>query len=164
MAAIRGAARRRGARAGALTLALLAAVAAPALALGAGTYKGKSSQHEPVSLREQGGVIRVLRVAWMASCKRSGYFLGTADAPLRTKQTGITLGKHSSWLSHARYTAPPVGGYVERFTVSDSGSFGRHGTVHGSFSGAARVYKAKGGRFVTSCSSGKVTFTLTRAR
>jgi len=146
-----------------LAAAILAAGAVPAAALSAGTYRGRTSQHEQASARVQAGTVRTLRIAWIAYCTRTQAVLGTAAHPLATVHTNISLTRQGRWSARGAYTASSGNGYTERFHVSDHGAVtARHG-VRGVFTGKVRVYDTASGAYVDTCSSGRITFTARRA-
>lgn len=142
----------------AITSAILAGAAVPALASSTATYRGKSSQHQPVVMVVAGSQIKRLTVWWSAQCP-------ALHAPLKgikTYHTDVPLTK-SAWSTHGGYTAHVSGGYEEKFAVRDHGELSHAGRVTGVFSGTVQIFHGAKHTRIDTCQSGRVTFTLTRA-
>lgn len=150
--------RSRGLRALALTGGILAASAVPAAAVSNGSYRGKTSQGQKMSMYVSGSQIQTFTIFWNAKCKK-GYL-----ADIETYHHHIQL-SHNRWSVSGSYKAPATRGYNEYFSVKDHGKFVRN-AVQGAFSGKVRVYTVPKGktkpRFVTSCRSATITFNLRR--
>ncbi len=149
-------------RVGALLVsaAVVAAAAGPAsAALSARTYSGKTSQRHSVSLVLSKATITRFSIYWNARCTKGLYIDG-----LKTVSSNVTLSRQGVWRAAGHYTKPSGNGYIERFTVTGSGTVTKTG-ARGTFAGTVQLYKRSlGGPHVASCHSGKVTFRLKPAR
>ena len=150
--------RSRRVRALALSGAILALGAVPAVAATSGLYRGKTSQGHRVSLRVVGSQIRRFSIIWDAQCKGITQPL----AGLSTYQLGIAI-RRNAWATSGKYSAPSGNGYTEYFAVKDHGKFVSKTAATGVFTGIVRVYTTgKQPKFVTSCQSRTITFKLKR--
>jgi hypothetical protein len=162
----RGQIRRRSA-ALAAAVGLLGLGAVPALAGTSATraWTGRTSQHARVSLTTGTTSARLgsqpeierLTITWWARCTGYRQRLG----PLSTYHVSIPL-TNGAWNTYGSYT-DVVQGYDHRFTVRDRG----HVTatrITGTFSGRVVIERASDHRYLTTCRSGRVRFTLTPDR
>ena len=62
------------------------------------------------------------------------------------------------------YGARVPGGYREQFLVRDHGTLAGSKRIRGVFTGTVEIYRGSKPKRIDTCQSGKVTFTLTRAR
>lgn len=154
---------RRRLRALALAGGVLAAGAAPAMAaVASGTYQGRSSQQLPVTLAIASGRIKRLSITWNAKCA-SVY---ASWKGIDTTHLGFPL-VNNGWSIAAHYTTKNVINtrpFKEVFAVADHGKYLGQGRFSGGFHGVVKVYKIPAGqaqyKYVTTCASGPVTFTL----
>ncbi|MEA2145916.1 MAG: hypothetical protein QOG59_1503 [Solirubrobacteraceae bacterium] len=151
----------RSRRGGALVLtgAVLAAGAMPALALSSTTYRGRTSQRLPVAIVVSGGRIERLTITWTAQC----HALHAALKGITTYHEGVAL-KKSAWSTWGTYGAHVAGGYQEQFLVRDHGTLAGSRRIRGVFTGTVEIYRGPKHKHIDTCESGKVAFTLTRAR
>jgi hypothetical protein len=170
MRVLRAIGRRRRIQAVAVATALLALGAVPALAFTAGTYRGKTSQHRchtasnartrcPVLAVLGAHVLKKFTITWFARCP---HITPHPFGPLKTFQTNWSLGRHG-WSGSSKYTAPPIPGnpVTEKFAVKDHATITGK-TIHGVFTGTAKLYKNSNSKLIGTCTSGKITFTLKR--
>jgi hypothetical protein len=157
---------RRRLRALALTAGVLAAGAGPAAAaVAAGTYQGRSSQGLPVTLTIAGGRIKRLAINWNAKCAavyRAWKGIETTHLQFPLSNGGWNITGHYTTRNTINTTR-----FKEVFSVADHGKYLGQGRFGGGFHGTLKVYRIPPGqtsyRYVTTCASGPVTFTLKRS-
>lgn len=153
---------RRGLSTFAVSGAILAAAAAPAVAVSAGTFKGTTSQHRPISLTIAHNKVKLLTIDWHAYCARSRTTLGFSKPHLLTYHRAVVLSA-TGWNTFGTYSAQSSNGYREDFTVRDHGKFVSANRIRGAFSGTVKVISDKTHKQVDTCRSGTVRFTLKRS-
>ncbi len=158
MRGVRTAVSRRRAPAVVAAVVVLGLSAVPvAAAITSGTYKGQTSQTDPVQAVISGSLVKKFSITWRAHCQISNSKL----EPLQTFQYKVKLGRHG-WTATGKYRAPSGNGYTEKFTVKDHATF--TGTrIHGTFTGTVQVYQDSNSQHVDTCSSGKISFNLRRS-
>jgi hypothetical protein len=143
----------------ALAGGVLAAGAVPALALTSTAYHGQTSQRLPVAIVVARDRIERLTITWSAQCPA----LHAALKGITTYHTGVAL-KKRAWSTWGTYSARVAGGYQEQFVVRDHGALSGSRRIRGGFTGTVQLYRGAKHQRIDTCASGKVTFTLTRAR
>lgn len=143
----------------ALVGGVLTVGAMPALAVSSTTYRGRTSQRLPVAIVISGNRIERLTITWAAQC----HALHAALKGITTYHEGVAL-KKSAWSTWGTYGAHVAGGYQEQFLVRDHGAVTDSRRIRGVFIGTVQIYRGSKHRRVDTCESGKVSFTLTRAR
>ncbi len=135
-------------------LAVLAISAASALALvNSGNYRGRTSQGKLASLSVSRGAIHNFVMRWLAHCS-------ITHQTVTNTTTFRTLVLHGSrFKARARSAGPVTRGYSGRFVTTSHGSFSTAG-VHGTFTGAMRVYRNSSHTLVDVCKSGTLRFDL----
>ncbi|MEA2396897.1 MAG: hypothetical protein QOK25_453 [Thermoleophilaceae bacterium] len=138
--------KRRGTRVAllaALALLLLGAGVALAVQAPPGTYKGKTDQKRPVTVKVgDGGQVVHFDIGWQAKCKKPHKFW---TASTQFPNSGTT----DKIANSIPYTSPAVGGYSGRVTPNLTGKFTTATTAHGKFK--AHVKVMKNGKKVDSC-------------
>lgn len=134
----------------------LGLAAAPALAATPkdGRYVGRTSQKRAVALRVADSQVKSFSIHWKAACRNKQQFGGDSQ------RSNLSISKSGRYRGTAtdRYSV----GHGERAKVFSrvDGRFTSSTRSRGTWKAAVTIYRGK--RTVTSCHTGKVTYTVKR--